>query len=376
MTTRVMCIGAAADQYGSDEMLLRIARHIDARPGIEVTVVLPEEGPLTPALAGTNHVLCEMVVLRKTELRTLHGVVKFAVGLPFALLRAARLLRRARPDLVWVNTITVPYWILIARALRIPVVCHCHELVGGSRVARWLLYAGIRMSTRTVAVSDAVRDDILAAYPSCQGRVVTIQNAAFEFPDGLAIREGHEHDLVVVGRLSPRKGQDLVLRAAQAIHACGASVHLCGETFPGYEEYEALLRELAARSALPIFFHGFVDKSTAFSLGGIVVVPSPLPDPCPLVVLEALAAGRLVIGAASGGIPGTIGDAGIVVPRGDEHALADAIERALALEADELRARFHTARRRAWELSPDAFFPEIDDVVDDIIAVPRAAGVR
>jgi glycosyltransferase involved in cell wall biosynthesis len=44
------------------------------------------------------------------------------------------------------------------------------------------------------------------------------------------------------------------------------------------------------------------------------------------VLVEAMAAGVVVIGSDSGEIPHVIGDAGIVVPEGDDHALARALE--------------------------------------------------
>jgi len=62
------------------------------------------------------------------------------------------------------------------------------------------------------------------------------------------------------------------------------------------------------------------------------LVPSVWPDPCPTVVMEAMAMGRPVIAARSGGIPDIVadGDTGILVPPGDVPALRAAITRLLA----------------------------------------------
>ena len=44
------------------------------------------------------------------------------------------------------------------------------------------------------------------------------------------------------------------------------------------------------------------------------------------VLVEAMASGVAVIGSDSGAIPGVIGDAGLIVPEGDEAALTRAIK--------------------------------------------------
>jgi glycosyltransferase involved in cell wall biosynthesis len=61
----------------------------------------------------------------------------------------------------------------------------------------------------------------------------------------------------------------------------------------------------------------------------VVVVPSLWPEVLPTIALEALAAGRPVLGTAVGGIPDAIGDAGWTVPPTVD-ALSDALPRALA----------------------------------------------
>jgi len=59
----------------------------------------------------------------------------------------------------------------------------------------------------------------------------------------------------------------------------------------------------------------------------VVVVPSIVPDCCPTVVLEAMATGRPVITAASGGIVDLVedGETGTLVTPGDAESLAAAL---------------------------------------------------
>ena len=62
----------------------------------------------------------------------------------------------------------------------------------------------------------------------------------------------------------------------------------------------------------------------------VAVAPSLTPETFGLVALEAMAAGRPVVVARSGGLPGVVGDAGVVVPPGDVVALKDALAALLA----------------------------------------------
>lgn len=86
------------------------------------------------------------------------------------------------------------------------------------------------------------------------------------------------------------------------------------------------------------------DLMALFQVADLVVVPSTH-EGLGLVVLEALLAGTPVVAAAAGGIPEVIKDGvtGLLVPPGDAHALADAIER-LIVDPD-ARTRLAAAGR-------------------------------
>jgi len=110
--------------------------------------------------------------------------------------------------------------------------------------------------------------------------------------------------VLYLGRLSAEKGVDLLL---QAVAGTNIRVKIVGT---GPEEKK--LRELAEQLGLAnIEWLGFKDGTelqTLIAQAQALVVPSKWYENCPLVALEALAAGTPVIGARIGGIPELIQD--------------------------------------------------------------------
>ena len=104
-----------------------------------------------------------------------------------------------------------------------------------------------------------------------------------------------------------------------------------------------------------------------------VVVPSVWSDPCPTVVLEAMAAGRPVVAAASGGIVDMVVDGvtGVLVPPGDVPALARGIESVLS-DPHRGRAFGAAGRNRAREFTVSAVVERIERMYVSAIAQTKA----
>ncbi len=138
--------------------------------------------------------------------------------------------------------------------------------------------------------------------------------------------------IVYASRLAPEKGVDVAVAAMAELPE--ATLHVAGE---GPEH--ARLRELADRCAPGrVFFLGRLSKPAVAELiasASAVVAPSRCYENLPLTVLEAMAAGRPVVGSALGGIAELVrpGVTGQLVPPDDPSALANAL-RALLQSAD------------------------------------------
>jgi len=69
------------------------------------------------------------------------------------------------------------------------------------------------------------------------------------------------------------------------------------------------------------------------------------------VLVEAMAAGKIVIGSSSGAIPEVIGNAGFVFPENDANALGSELRRALLLSGEDQKNLAQAARARADHFS-------------------------
>lgn len=147
------------------------------------------------------------------------------------------------------------------------------------------------------------------------------------------------------GRLVPEKGLWTLMRAAQRLPQ--AEIRLAGEG-PLRPELEAWCLHQGLSN---IRFLGFVPPE---DLAGLIrearclVMPSEWYENCPMAVLEALAHGVPVVASHIGGLPEyvTHGQEGLLVPPGDDAALAEALSLLLSNPV-QAAAMGRAARKRA-----------------------------
>ncbi len=231
------------------------------------------------------------------------------------------------------------------------------DAVGGKLrpAARFWERRAARWATRILCVSEGERARGVAAGVEARWEIV---------PNGVSLEEppatpeamtaarralGLDRDVPVaacVGRLSPVKGQDLLLAAWPNVRSSVPSAVLLlagdGPDRAGLE----------ARAGDGVRLLGWPDDPAAvYDAADVVVVPSRS-EGMSITMLEAMARGRSVVSADVGGAHDAIGeDAGAVVEASDPHALADAI--AARLSDRSLTEREGAAARRRVETSYD-----------------------
>lgn len=333
---RVLFAHPGAEMYGSDRMAIETVRAIVAA-GARVLVVVPEDGPLLAELTrvGCQTLVVKTPVLRKELLKPL-GLLKLIWALFASIPDQVQVIRRFGPNTVWANTLTQPHWLAIARLFRIATVCHVREAENGrSGIVRSVLLAPLNLARLVLVNSEATRLFVLGTpvYRS-SARVQVLYNGKdwspyFRTAPRRLDKEGVE--LVCVGRLNPRKGQDLVLEAMVQLRDKGISLNLVvvGDVYPGYEWYRDQLHSVARENELcdHVTFVGFVDDPSEYLANSdIVIVPSRV-EPFGTVAAEAMAAMRPTVVAATEGLLEIVTDRsnGRTFCAGSSNDLADVI---------------------------------------------------
>jgi len=149
-----------------------------------------------------------------------------------------------------------------------------------------------------------------------------------------------EPRIAFVGRLVPEKGLDTVITALRRLP--GVTLDVYGDG-PARSSLEALAQSLNVQSQ--VCFRGRqANPISQIRTAAAVVVPSLFEDPCAYVVLEAMAAGKAVIAAATGGSPELLQGRGWIVPPSDAEAVAAAVREILDSPGERI-ARGRAARR-------------------------------
>jgi glycosyltransferase involved in cell wall biosynthesis len=331
----VLVVHPGADLYGSDRMLLESVTGL-VQDGRRVVVALPGPGPLVARLEdqGAEVRFVPMPVLRKSALSP-RGLAVLVGRTVHHVRPAVSLLRELRPDTVYVSTLTLPSWLLLARLLGRPTVCHVHEAdQHRSAIVSRALVVPLLLADALIANSAYTRSVLTAAAPRLDGRITVVHNGVTPpagWSPARAILDGPVR-MLFVGRLSPRKGPDVAAAAVRLLAARGTAVRLdvVGDVFPGYEWYEEqLTREFADLVASGrLRLHGFAaDVWPHIARSDVVVVPAVLPESLGNTAIEAVLGARPAVVSALGGLTEVAEMFPTVrsVEAGDAEALAHAV---------------------------------------------------
>ena len=176
--------------------------------------------------------------------------------------------------------------------------------------------------------------------------------------------------VVGVGSLLQDKRWDVLLKAARELKQRRLNCHIrIAGRGPMRETLESQVRQLGLQNQ--ITFLGHVTNVPHLLSEGSFLVHTSDAEGCPNVVMEAMACGRAVIATDAGDVPFLVenGQTGFVVPRGDQKALTDCMEK--LIRDPELCRRMGQAGREKAEREFS-----LDRVVSETFDAYRMAGCR
>lgn len=252
--------------------------------------------------------------------------------------RLARVLSRHDPEVVHTHLHGLRYALPARAGLRASYVHTVHNLADREveRPGRWLQALAFRAGVAPVAIGDAVAHSVLGVY----GRPprATVPNgirleacevdAAIRVATRAAIGLGDaDFTLLVAGRLGPQKNHAVLFEALAKVPA---TLLVAGDG-----PLRAELQQRAAPLGDRVRFLGARDDVPALLAAADALVLASAWEGNPLVVMEAMAAGRPVVATRVGCVPELVVEGtGILVAPGDVEALTAALSRLVAAPGD------------------------------------------
>lgn len=244
-------------------------------------------------------------------------------------------------------------------------------------VNRSLLPEKLLGAELVVTCTRYAREHLLRRWPALNaGKVVCVHHGIE--PSDYEARPtpgGEELKAVAVGRLVPKKGFDVLLRAAALLEVTPVSLTIVGDG-PEKGRLAALARDLELGPR--VRFAGSLPHEAVkeeISRAHVLVAPSVLArggdrDGLPNVVLEAMALGRPVVASRLSGLPEAVEDGrtGLLVKPGSARALAGGLER-----LHENRAELGRMGKEARESVEERF--SLDLSTRRLLEAFRGAGV-
>jgi glycosyltransferase involved in cell wall biosynthesis len=202
---------------------------------------------------------------------------------------------------------------IVSRITGIPSVIHFRDMNPEGAVTRFLQRSVSSWTDYALAVSEPIRDFAISKYAVEGNRVEVLHNPISEellnntYNSRERIRSefnitSDSQVVAIIGRLSPEKGHELLIKVLpELIDACPKIVLLVVGDGPLMNDCKALVQEIYLEKHVRFTGHRS-DVPDILSAVDVVVMPS-LREGFPNVALEAIAAGKPVVGFRVGGLP-------------------------------------------------------------------------
>ncbi len=367
--------------------MLRLAEGLKKR-GYRPVTVLPREGPLSQHLIALD-IPVIVVPSIKPWLTKAQGIkrVLFNLYQAYYIIQSVRrmkdIIRQFDIKLVHTMSAAVIDSALAARLTGVPHIWYIQEKIGQGVVGDFFLGVKVTwriidyLSDRVIALSKATA----APYPGDQNKLSVVYPGvdlkryrpvygAQDVRQSLGLPP--QDSLVgLVAQIVPGKKHEDFIQAAALVHPLFPSAKFLiigGDITCDYGQFlQALSRQLDATDY--IVWTGFLeDPLPLLQQLDIMVLPSK-EEGFGVVVIEAMAAGKPVIGARSGAIPEIIvdGETGLLVPFGAPAELAKAIS-ALLQDPALARAMGEAGRRRVEKyFSLDQYVEGVERIYREVL---------
>jgi glycosyltransferase involved in cell wall biosynthesis len=304
---RICFVSHSAGRYGAELALLELLQGL-LRPGVEVLVLVPRKGPFLDELDRLNidwKIVGYPVWLSRPRWLPYRAMRLLKTALMSV--RVAWMIKKWDADIVYTNTVVIGAGALAARLAGIPHVWHSHESLAhnpsqkfdlGERAVSHLMH---RLSDAIIVTSRSVANDY-ARLPD-PGKIRVVYQSVTpraDIPPPAPVPDRLFFQCVIIGSLHPWKGQDQAISAVAELTR-NINVHLLLVGDDG-KRYRAQLVQQAETLGVSrkVAFHGYADDPLSLIRNADVVLVCSRWEAFGRVAVEAMLAGKPVIGSARG----------------------------------------------------------------------------
>jgi glycosyltransferase involved in cell wall biosynthesis len=307
---RVCFVSHSAGRYGAELALLELLQGLlRSGSGVEVLVLVPKKGPLLDELDRLNiewKIIGYPVWLSRARWLPYRGLrlLKTAV----MSVRVAWTIKKWDADIIYTNTVVIGVGALAARLVGIPHVWHSHESLAHNPSQKFDLgeltvsYLMHHLSDAIIVTSRSVANDY--KHLPAPGKIRVVYQSVTPRADTSSPKTVTDRlffQCVIIGSLHPWKGQDQAISAVAELAGRNINVHLLlvGD---GGKRYRAQLVQQAEALGVSrrIAFHGYAEDPLPLIRNADVVLVCSRWEAFGRVAVEAMLAGKPVIGSARG----------------------------------------------------------------------------
>jgi len=383
-----ICFVTNATQTGGAERVLLETVDVLKERGIECRILLAGDGELAHEFAGAGVPYAFLdggswVTWRRPSL---WGRAKAAAKIAGGLLPAVREISRWRCDAIYTNSLTTCGGALAARLLGLPHIWHLHEFGKEDHGVSYRF--GEAVSNRAIGTLSSVCIVVSRALRAKYSRFIPASKLKVIYPSmhrgvtGAQYCSGHlapapgrkgPFRLVVVGGIVEGKGQADAVRALALLVRQGvdAELSIVGEPYLPYSRtVEELVRATSMSDRVQMV--GRVRDASPYLQCADLVLVCSRSEAFGRVTIEAMLAGKAVVGAAAGATTELIqdGHTGFLYKPGDAEDLAAKIRR-LAAQQSLLKQLAENGRRWAsGHFTVERYASELMDVLCTVVPSP------
>lgn len=339
---RILYVFQEARLNGPIVRSLEIARSLD-RSCFEPIFALPqdEEGDLERVFRSQSLSSYRIRLKRPRDTKDILSHLGYLAGFLQSVYQMARLIKKERIDIVYVNQLTHLHSALAAKLTGRSLIWHITALLWPQWMLRILLPIVRTLANVTVVSTQLQRNLLIDEWGWPADKVVTlyapVDTTKFHpGGDDKSFREELQIDpanplVVMVGNLNPIKGHRFFIQAAREILHSLPDAHfaIVGQLLANRKDYADSLHVLSTSLGIQdrIHFAGRRDNIAAILASADVFVLPSISEACPIVVLEAMSMARPIVATSVGGVPEQIRHQreGLLVESQSSNAISEAV---------------------------------------------------